>query len=179
MPPTRQELSLLIHPLVPESVQHNRRVRLSVYPYHWNRLAKHENLIGSISTPIPHSLHSRHLSRYPRSSIHGWLRILFRRHTSRLRPRTNPPSRPIFFQCDRRSRRIFSRRKRWWDWRDRWLWENSGSWRRWWETCSEERCVEGCLVGWWCDGRGIEWICAWLGWCGWCFEVIYFRDLIW
>ncbi|RAO69140.1 uncharacterized protein BHQ10_005152 [Talaromyces amestolkiae] len=26
MPPTRQELSLLIHPLVPESVQHNRRV---------------------------------------------------------------------------------------------------------------------------------------------------------
>ncbi|KAF5015441.1 hypothetical protein F66182_13234 [Fusarium sp. NRRL 66182] len=26
MPPTRQELSLLIHPLVPEAVQHNRRV---------------------------------------------------------------------------------------------------------------------------------------------------------
>jgi len=27
MPPTKQELSLLINPLVPESVQHNNRVR--------------------------------------------------------------------------------------------------------------------------------------------------------
>lgn len=29
MPPTKQEISLLINPLVPESVQHNNRVRPS------------------------------------------------------------------------------------------------------------------------------------------------------
>ncbi|KAL4928513.1 EMC6 family protein [Aspergillus undulatus] len=32
MPPTNQELSLLVNPLVPESVQHNNRVRSSPHP---------------------------------------------------------------------------------------------------------------------------------------------------
>lgn len=37
MPPTKQEISLLINPLVPESVQHNNRVRPSFTSPHFTK----------------------------------------------------------------------------------------------------------------------------------------------
>ncbi|KAJ6144220.1 hypothetical protein N7470_008115 [Penicillium chermesinum] len=75
MAPTKQELSLLINPLVPEAVQHNNR---------------------------PNSLPPRHLRWNPRSPISRRLRLLLRRHSSRIRlvpPRPPPAVRRRRLRC--------------------------------------------------------------------------------
>src|SRR3954451_6531339 len=66
MPPTSQELSLLLHPLVPESITHNTRVSLSTsarilfFPFHHG-----PHLI--FPDIIEHSLHLR-----PRPGNQRW-----------------------------------------------------------------------------------------------------------
>jgi hypothetical protein len=57
MPATKQELSLLINPLVPESVQHNNRVRLPLPPSFSmsNGISADRNRSSPNSTPSPPS----------------------------------------------------------------------------------------------------------------------------
>lgn len=105
MPPTKQELSLLINPIVPESIQHNYRVSkqtssssLSLFPLKKKgkerkkeRKNKNKNLTRSffiitdpLKPPLPNRLPPRSQRRHSRPPIRSGLHILFPRHDLRL-----------------------------------------------------------------------------------------------
>lgn len=145
MPPTSQELSLLINPLVPESVTHNNRVAPSIYLPSITISPKPDQrvLTADLDTrkpAFPHSLPTRNRSRHPRPPVRIRLHILPARHHIRFFPCQRPSSERQHSQNIREKyeQRCFRRRcllsRRW----------GTGP-RKWWWIC-EEGSLEGSLV---------------------------------
>lgn len=145
MPPTSQELSLLINPLVPESVTHNNRVATSIHlpPIHHIPQQEQRVLTADLDTrkpTFPHSLPTRHRRRHSRPPVRLRLHILPARHHICFLPCQRPSSER---QHTQNSREKYEQRH----FRRRCL--LSGRWgtgpRKWWWLC-EEGSLEGSLV---------------------------------
>jgi hypothetical protein len=155
MPPTSQELSLLINPLVPESLQHNNRVssshHISLHPLPTtmppSRTPANKNHTGLNPTSLVNLIPPRPDSRNPSATIRNGLHLLPTRHNHRLRAFPCSSDIPVGGQgCWR----VLPGRR----WRNRGAccaegWDCQGCW----EGDTEGR-LEGCLVRGWCFGRG-------------------------
>lgn len=107
MPPTAQELSLLINPLVPDAVAHNKRVSSHsllcvVLSRKKNKSKANESaflsLTDTLLPPLAHRIPPRSLRRDPRSAIRARLRVLLHRHALRV---------PALPRVSSRVRRLF------------------------------------------------------------------------
>ena len=125
MAPTSQELSLLLHPIVPDSLAHNTRVSYTLHdilpPLHLRpntptstaplplalilKPNTQPRLQGPIQPPLPHFIPPRHLRRNPQPRIPLRLRILHPRQLPRLPTHPFPPR-------GRSAREIFPRERR-------------------------------------------------------------------